>query len=969
MTSISPPPGSTQQATDVETKAAALASSSLQLYSEGNLNDALRNLKHALSLSPGNPQVLLAFNTLQTDSKTLEIVRLCRRVLISEGPKAREAGEDVVRYLNSAGRSGSAAGEGECLLMFLNEEGVHGELGLEGRIIAALLRPTAGGGRIEAREQLVHLIRLAYLEDSKELEELLRRFWSWGSLATEGFVSVLVDGALWSEKGKVEKGYEMALKIYFRWFVGKIEKKEGVEAAIRAISRILVAKAEVTQHLLGKAAFEEILLAITRGKGAEKELDRELATQATLAAAKYITAAGEPGEALLAGFMTQRLVVSESEEDTVIAMEVAATLFPLIQQVAAKIFTETEGLIRRLVEVLDEGEKLIGGEDFRQRAEAVKAVVRLLGVACGEKACREVVRDRYMDYLERIVARGGGGKSQNDTRILAAVALAKIHSAALGNIAPGIQPTPMVDKGGVGELARIFKTSLILQSNTTTTTATSQQESIEGLAYTSLDSSVKEALTTDRTFLTALLKTLSAPTAASQGVLYGGLTVLANVAAYPLILTKEQQKVLQLKKYAEANPSASTENPDIGPREIDEAVTGRCKKLLDAGTVPVLVAIFKNISKTTSTSPAQGAIASGGSSLLLIPTILLSISKTQKYRPQIAQQGGVKLLLQIYSAVTARPTSANNTTPSSAAVAEVRHTTANALARILVSVNPALVFSSQTPPASAIRPLLALLNTRYDDEEMPTQGGPGGGSKVTDLLPMFEALLALTNLASIPSDGSGGGVQDLVVRVGWDQLEDVLLMHAPRSSTVAESRECEGGDDQEQEKIGKKAGVSYIADASTRIQRAAVELICNLCGSYSPLALEKFTASPQSDPRVSGRLHLLLALADAEDYATRRAAAGALAVLTEFETVVEGVLERERGVKVLLGMLEDEDDQGEEMAMRGVVCVRNLLGVGGAKAVERVKGEGGREGLVQAVKRARGKEVVELGVEAVKMLI
>ena len=858
--------------------------------------------------------------------------------------------------------------------MFLNEQGDDEELDLEGRIIAGLLRPTERGEN-GAREQLVHVIRTGCLEDSKELEKLLRRFWSWGSLATEGLVSVLGDEALWSEEGKAEEVTEKALKIFFRWFVGKVEKRERVEVAIRAISRILVTKAEFTQHLLGKVAFEELLLAITRGKELEKEQDRlekekdkELAAQATLAAAKYITAAGEPGEALLAGFMTQRLVVSESEGDTVIAMEVAAALFPLVQQVAARMFTETEGFIGRLVEVLDEGERPIGDEGFRQRTEVMKAVVRFLGVACGEKACREVVRDRCVDYLERIVARGSGGKGQNDTRTLAAVALAKIHSAGPGNTVPGTKPTRGVDTGNVDELARIFKTSLILQSNTTTTTATSQQESIEGLAYTSLDPGVKQAISTDRTFLMALLKVLSAPTAASQGVLYGGLTVLANIAAYPPVLTEEQRKVLQLKKYAEANPSAST---DIGPLETDEAVTGRCKKLLDAGIVPVLVTIFKNISQTSSTSSAQSAIATAGSSLLLLPTILLSISKTQRYRPQIAQQGGVKLLLQIYSAVAAKPTSANSTAPSNAAVAEVRHTTAHALARILVSVNPALVFSSQTPPASAIRPLLALLNTRYDDEGMPAQRGPGGGSKVIDLLPMFEALLALTNLASIPSDGSGGAVQDLIVRVGWDQLEDVLLMHTPRSSVAAESKEDEdeGGLGRQQEKTNKETRASDTADASTRIQRAAVELICNLCGSYSPLALEKFAAPQKSDPRVSGRLHLLLALADAEDYPTRRAAAGALAVLTEFETVVEGVLARERGVKVLLGMLKDEDDQGEEMAMRGVVCVRNLLGVGGDKAVERVKGEGGREGLVQAVKRARGKEVVGLGVEAVKMLI
>lgn len=879
-----------------------------------------------------------------------------------------------MRLLKSTARGGSAIGEADCLRMFLDEENESVDLHLQGRIVAGLLWPVAGGGGgAGAREHLASAILSASTEGGGALEELVARFWSWGGAATDGFVSVLVDAELWSEKAREEKGYEKILQIYFKWFVWKMEHRadgEQVKSALGAISRILVTHAEFVQHLMNAITCEELLLAVSRGRGTEDELERELATQATLAAAKYITAAGRPGEALLAQFMTQRLVVSENNEDIVVAIEVAVALFPLIQQVATRLFTETEGFVGRLVDVLEEGERPGGGANIKQRSEAVRAVVRLLGVACGEKVCREVVRERCADHLERIVARGGGGKSENETRTLAALALAKIHSAGPGSAGPGTQPPRVVDKGSVDELARIFKTALILQSSTTTT---SQQETVEGLAYTSLDSSVKQTLVSDWQFLTALLKTLSSPTASIQGVLYGGLTVLANIATYPPVLTEEQRKVLQLKSYAEANPSANTDGAVTDSLETDDAITARCKKLLDAGVVPTLVTIFKHISQTSTSTTGtvhNAAITTAGSALLLIPTILLSVSKTQKHRPQIAQQGGVKLLLQIYSAVTAKPaTSTASSAVNTAAVVEVRHTTAHALARILVSVNPALVFSSQTPPASAIRPLLALLNTRYDDEGMPAQRGPSGATQTTDLLPTFEALLALTNLASIPSDGSGGGVQDLMVRVGWDQLEDVLLMHAPRSSTAISQRDDGDEDSAEEEEVRPPKKRTDTADASTRIQRAAVELICNLCGSYSPLALEKFTAPAPANPRVSGRLHLLLALADAEDYPTRRAAAGAIAVLTEFETVVKEILARERGVGILLGMLKDEEDEGEEMAMRGVVCVRNLVEVGGEGAVKRVKEEGGKEALVQAVKRARGKEVVELGVETVRLLL
>lgn len=902
--------------------------------------------------------------------------------------------------------------------MFLDAEQGDRDRQVYGGVVAELLR-SSGGGRIGAREVLAERIRHDVAHSGREgLEAVLEKMWSCGGAAMEGLVSVLVDDGLWIEKEKEKKERSEVLWVCFKWFISLVEKhgdEEGVKAGLRAITRMLMAKAEDVHHLMSSTVFEQILLAVSRGRGeegvvaVEGELDNELAAQATLAAAKYVSAAGEVGESQFANFMTGKLVVSEDEKDTIVAMDVAAAIFPLIQQVSAGMFTQTEGFIGRLVEVLDEGERPSEVRNSKHRAEAVRAVVRLLAVACGDKGCRGVIKQSCGVYLERIIARGRGGKRENDTRTLAAVALAKIRSAAPSDDAAalGAQPSPVVDKESIGELAQIFMASLILQSSTSMA-AVSQRESVEGLAYTSLDPSVKKALVTDSTFVNALLKTLTNPTAPSRGVLYGGLTVVANITAYLPVLTEEQRKVLQLKSYAEASPSANTPKESDIDLESDEAVTLRCKRLLDADIIPVLVTIFKNISQSSSST--TGTLVNASSSLVLIPKIILSLSKTQKHRPQMAQQGTIKLLLQIYSSVKTNPAKQQQPSPfsslppDSSRLSEIKYFAAHALARILVSINPALVFSSQTPPASAIRPLLDLLNTRYGEQLMTAAASRGPGA-MTDLLPTFEALLALTNLASMPRDKAGGssssvgGVQDLIVRVGWDHLEDLLLMHAPRSSSSAvlkttqtEDPVSSSGDDveetgtlPEESKSSARGGENTksnpddgqntmpkktvdTADASTRIQRAAVELICNLCGSYSPLALAKFAAETQSDPRVTGRLHLLLALADAADYQTRRAAAGALAVLTEFETVVQGVLDRERGVDVVLGMLKDEEDQGGEIALRGVVCVTNLLEVGGEKAIERIKAEGGKEALVGAVNRARGREVVEFGVKAVSML-
>jgi len=167
-------------------------------------------------------------------------------------------------------------------------------------------------------------------------------------------------------------------------------------------------------------------------------------------------------------------------------------------------------------------------------------------------------------------------------------------------------------------------------------------------------------------------------------------------------------------------------------------------------------------------------------------------------------------------------------------------TAAHALARILISVNPSHVFSNALPVTSAIRPLLSLLE---DDPSTDRR----------DLLATFESLLALTNLASTEDDTA----RDAIIRLAWPKLEDLLLSD------------------------------------STPVQRATVELVCNLMASQQGIA--KFAdGSKQSD----NRLHILLALAGAEDMATRRAAGGALAMLTGWDVVVDAVVQRERGVHV-----------------------------------------------------------------------
>ncbi|GJD01822.1 hypothetical protein ColKHC_10647 [Colletotrichum higginsianum] len=207
---------------------------------------------------------------------------------------------------------------------------------------------------------------------------------------------------------------------------------------------------------------------------------------------------------------------------------------------------------------------------------------------------------------------------------------------------------------------------------------------------------------------------------------------------------------------------------------------------------------------------------------------------------------------------------------------------------------------------------------------LPESEAADPAAETRDLLPTFEALMALTNLASTDDLDT----RRAIVRVAWPQIEDQLL------------------------------------SSNARVSKAAVELVCNLVQAAEGMALYA-----DGSPQAKGRLHILLALADAEDEGTRSAAGGALAALTGHENVVQAVVERERGVKVILDMCADDN---EDLRHRAGFIVYNMVaaeGAPGANARKKIIEEGGLEALKEAAKKSRRAEVVEVLVQALKILL
>ncbi|KAB8078229.1 myosin-binding striated muscle assembly central-domain-containing protein [Aspergillus leporis] len=725
--------------------------------------------------------------------------------------KDETAGKDVILYLRTDGLKPPEGVALECAKLLLAHR-AHMLSSLQDGIISGLVRQNASVRQFFSDQLQISVTTF--------FDEMYDR----GDGAAVCLDTVVLDPSVWpSEEARLHCEREL-----FLLFIAKLmESGHDLDGrSLKGIARLLVVDASKLQDQIDDEGFDVILSSL------DNRLPPEWRSQATLATVKYLDSSKETGQNRFTKLISAKLSKARVD-DLIVAFSALAAVFPVIPEIAATLFL-SDGFMASLTPM--------SARDAKRRRVEV-SFLELLNSACINKPCREAIAKNFSDLLSHTLTNGSDQSSE-----LAAVVLAKIRASEKDG--SGSNGKVQEEDDRVAELVDRFKRLMSSRKGDNV------QNIIEGLAYSSVKPSVKEQLAHDPAFLRDLIKVLH-ENSSDSSVLYGGLMIILNLTQFLPNLTEEQKKMSQLKSYAEASPDARA-----GPNllENDEHVVARCNAIIEAGIMP----LFIDCSKTNMPS-VQG----------LVSKIMLSLSRNQKTRGTLTQQGGVKLLLNIGT-----PRQGSSGSISNEAVPNASH----ALARILISVDPSHVFPPSGFPqvTSATRPLAALLVVPEASAEQPR-----------DLLPVFESLLALTNLASYPDETA----PDAIVRQAWPVIEDLLLNNSPL------------------------------------IQRAA-------------------------------------SLTDADDLATRRAAGGALAMLTEFDSVVAGVLDRPRGVPLLLRLCQ-EDDEG--LLHRGVACVRNMSSVAtgdiGRRAREALKKSGAVDILTNALKKSRNTAVLQTGVEALKPLV
>jgi len=412
-----------------------------------------------------------------------------------------------------------------------------------------------------------------------------QHLWNCGNAVISSLINTVTTSTTWSAESERER----AEKDVFQLLLARLLEpaQEASEMAMRAMARLLARRASNFEAFVDSSNFEIILSMLN------VQLPVALRSQATLVTAKFLEISPDKGQRLLTEYVVTR-ARRPTIDDLVDAFSVAASIFPVLPATAAPLFL-TPGFL----------DDLIGVTRKSNSARLGRAALELLSAACVDKACREAIAGKCTEWLQEIVEKKSDDKAAPNVHgVLAALVLCKIQAVPPKD---GSSPIDMV------KLAIYLRTMMMSTEDDAII-----QIAVECIAYASVRGRVKHMLTKDPVFIEKMIDMIRARTD-QRGLLFGGLTTISNLTAFSPEESVEQQKLSQLKAYA--NQSKEEQNDMYND---DEEVHARCRIVIEAGTIPLLNIAVKQATPTV---------------LMLISNIAFSLTKQPKHRGLLVQQG------------------------------------------------------------------------------------------------------------------------------------------------------------------------------------------------------------------------------------------------------------------------------------------------------------------------------------------
>ncbi|KAI0283416.1 armadillo-type protein [Russula aff. rugulosa BPL654] len=417
--------------------------------------------------------------------------------------------------------------------------------------------------------------------------------------------------------------------------------------------------------------------------------------------------------------IVQARIAEAQESDVVVGLSFLTALFQVDWKAASEVF-QKEVVLTSITDILD----LYPSELVSREA------ARLLSQACGHKACRSSLTAETTQWLEAAVRQ----KKDVPLRAIAAVAITKLsRGAGTDALAVSVGASKQsVDQ----DLVELMKGIL------TEDRKDSSLDAVEGLAYMSVEPSVKEDLSNDSPFLKKLFsfiptgrRTSSTPSDASNhSLIYGILNIIHYLSVYRPPISPDQEQVMKLRRMAKPG-ATSSQGPEENVLEDDQHVRER------------------------------GGTCDGVR--LTVGRILLNLSVDKENRGKILQSGGARTLGEIIR----KALSAKQSEVDVSILEPVQ-----ALAKLAITSSPTQVFGPDPGAVyDAIRPFAILLT-----------------HPESSLLQRFEAIMALTNLSSQGVEAAGRVAQadGLLTKIEFLMLEDHVLIRRAATELICNLVAC-----------------------------------------------------------------------------------------------------------------------------------------------------------------------------------
>lgn len=435
--------------------------------------------------------------------------------------------------------------------------------------------------------------------------------------------------------------------------------------------------------------------------------------------------------------IVQARIAEAQESDVVVGLSFLTALFQVDWKAASEVFQQ-EVVLASITDILD----LYPSELVSREA------ARLLSQACGHKACRSSLTAETTQWLEAAVRQ----KKDVPLRAIAAVAITKLsRGAGTDALAVSVGASRQsVDQ----DLVELMKGIL------TEDRKDSSLDAVEGLAYMSVEPSVKEDLSNDSPFLKKLFsfiptgrRTSSTPSDASNhSLIYGILNIIHYLSVYRPPISPDQEQVMKLRRMAKPG-ATNSQGPEENVLEDDQHVRERGRNLVKNGALNVLATAIR--------------LADSDGVRLTVGRILLNLSVDKENRGKILQSGGARTLGEIIR----KALSAKQSEVDVSILEPVQ-----ALAKLAITSSPTQVFGPDPGAVyDAIRPFAILLT-----------------HPESSLLQRFEAIMALTNLSSQGVEAAGRVAQadGLLTKIEFLMLEDHVLIRRAATELICNLVAC-----------------------------------------------------------------------------------------------------------------------------------------------------------------------------------